>query len=125
MAQRRTRIFGGINPKNQGVQMVNRQAYPLWRVTTPAPVDAETLRDAEALVASCENCTPDDAEFAFDYVLDSLTGCDPEATDYVLNEPAHCPNCGHEIQPGHWRWQEDDEGRTVFICPGTLIRLIR
>ena len=103
--------------------MVNRDAYPFWRKTTSVPVDAETLRRAEALILSCEACAPDVAEVAFEYVLDSITGCDPESTDYILSEPVQCPNCGNPIQAGHWRWQETEQGRTVFIRPGTLVTL--
>ena len=104
--------------------MVRRETYPVWRNTKPVPVDAEILRAAERLIESCEACEPDRAEIPFDYVLDSVTGCDPESTDYVLAKAAHCPNCQAVIHAGCWRWHDSDKnGRTVFILPGTLVCL--
>src|SRR5262249_31168860 len=98
--------------------------FPEWRKTTPVLVDVQTARAAEQQIASCEACTPGLAEVPFDYLLDSLTGCDPEITDYVLAEPAQCPACGAMLQTGYWRWSDSEEqGRTAFILPGTLIVL--
>jgi hypothetical protein len=63
-------------------------------------------------------------KFLFDYILDSITGCDPESTDYVLLEPARCPACGAELHTGAWRWTESEgEGPTAFILPSTLVTL--
>ena len=106
--------------------MVGRETFPVWRNTNPVTVDAATLRQAERLIDGCEACSPDTAEIPFDHVLDSVTGCDPEFTDYVLSESAHCPKCSTPLQAGYWRWEEnEDEGRTVFILPGTLVSLKR
>jgi hypothetical protein len=60
-------------------------------------VNAETLRKAEKLIESCEHCNPEGAEIPFDNVLDRVTGSDLSVTDYVLEEPAKCPNCKREI----------------------------
>jgi len=38
-----------------------------------------------------------DAEIPFDNMLDRLTGSDPSVTDYVLEVPAICLQCGAEI----------------------------
>jgi hypothetical protein len=98
--------------------------YPHWKTTTAVPVDAATLRTAEQQIASCEACTPDPAEVPFEHVLDCLTGCDPESTDYVLTEPARCPNCWAELHTGYWRWcTSEEEGGKVFILPGSLVAL--
>ena len=97
--------------------------YPEWRHTTPVVVDVGAKRSAELHVASCESCTPDLADVPFDYLLDSVTGCDPESTDYVLAEPAQCPACGATLKTGYWRWGTSEEGRTAFILPGTLVVL--
>jgi hypothetical protein len=87
-------------------------------------VDAQTIRTAEREIVSCEACSSDMAEVPFDHILDSITGCDPELTDYVLSEPAWCPACGAELHPGSWRWTEsENEGRTAFILPSTLVTL--
>ena len=95
------------------------QVHPLWRKTT-------TVRLAEQHIDSCEACTSDLAEVPFDYILDSITGCDPEVTDYVLPEPAHCPRCSGVIRTGFWRWySSEEEGRKVFVLPGTLVALKR
>jgi hypothetical protein len=60
-------------------------------------IDAATLRKAERLIESCEGCNPFGAGIPFDNILDRVTGSDPSATDYVLEEPAKCPNCRREI----------------------------
>jgi hypothetical protein len=94
--------------------------------TRPVTVDVAALRLAEQLIVSCEACTPDLAEISFEHVLDCITGCDPESTDYVLKEPARCPNCGAEVLTGYWRWYKPEAGgRKVFILPGTLVALKR
>jgi hypothetical protein len=59
-------------------------------------VDATTLRQAEKLIESCEHCNPE-AAIPFDNILDRVTGSDPSVTDYVLEQPAKCPNCRREI----------------------------
>jgi hypothetical protein len=98
--------------------------YPLWRKTTPVRVDAATLRQAEQHIDSCESCNPNLAEVPFEYVLDYLTGCDPEVTDYILPGPARCPRCNAAIRTGFWRWYKtEDDGRKVFVLPGTLVNL--
>jgi hypothetical protein len=56
-------------------------------------IKATTLHEAERLIESCEHCNPDGAEIPFDVILDRVTGSDPSVTDYVLEQPARCPNC--------------------------------
>jgi hypothetical protein len=56
------------------------------------------LRKAERLIESCEACNEDDAQIPFDNILDRVTGSDPSVTDYILEEPAKCPNCRREIR---------------------------
>jgi hypothetical protein len=103
---------------------IRPRAYPSWKDTIPVPIDKETAQKAEGQIDSCEACNPDVAEVPFDYVLDSITGCDPEVSDYVLSEPAHCPRCGGEVRTGYWRWYTNQKGeRMVFILPGTLVTL--
>ena len=48
------------------------------------------------MIAGCEACS-EDAEIPFDNILDRLTGSDPSVTDYVLETPARCLQCGAEI----------------------------
>ena len=100
------------------------QGYPSWRKTRPVRIDVPTLRAAEQHIESCERCTPDLAEIPFEYILDSLTGCDPEETDYVLPQPARCPRCNAAIRTGFLRWYNGNGGkRKVFVLPGTLVTL--
>src|SRR5947208_910893 len=47
-------------------------------------------------IESCEHCNPL-AEIPFDWILDRITGSDPTVTDYLLEQPAKCPNCRHAI----------------------------
>ena len=76
-----TRDFFDPSPEQQNVVLVN----------------AVTLRKAEQLIESCEAGNPEDAQIPFDNVLDRVTGSDPSVTDYILEEPAKCPNCGREV----------------------------
>jgi hypothetical protein len=100
------------------------QSDPLWRKTRRYRVDTATLRLAEEQVYACEACTPDSSDVPFDYVLDQITGCNPEETDYVLPEPARCPRCDNAIRTGFWRWYATEgNGRKVFVLPGTLVTL--
>jgi hypothetical protein len=62
-----------------------------------ALVDVVNVRKAEALIDSCDHCNPSDDEIPFDNSLDHATGSDPSVTDYVLEQPAKCPNCRREI----------------------------
>ena len=48
------------------------------------------------MIAGCEAYS-EDAEIPFDNILDQLTGSDPSVTDYVLEVPAICLQCGAEI----------------------------
>ena len=60
-------------------------------------VDAATLHEAEQSIESCEACNVEGAEIPFDNILDRVTGSDPSVTDYILEEPAKCPNCRRDI----------------------------
>jgi hypothetical protein len=60
-------------------------------------VSTPVLKHAQHLIAFCEHCNPEHSEFTFDFLLDHVTGCDPMRTEYILEEPAMCPNCKREI----------------------------
>ena len=49
------------------------------------------------LVQSATLRQEEGAQIPFDNILDRVTGSDPSVTDYILEEPAKCPNCRHEI----------------------------
>jgi hypothetical protein len=59
-------------------------------------VDSAIAKKAEQRIQSCEHCHPDDAEIPFDWPLAEVTGR-RGAVEFVLTEPARCPNCKHEI----------------------------
>jgi hypothetical protein len=59
-------------------------------------IDAATLQKAQRMITGCETCS-EDAELPFENILDRLTGSDPSVTDYVLEMPARCLQCGAEI----------------------------
>jgi hypothetical protein len=71
-------------------------------------VEIATLRQAESLIESCEHCNEEGAEIPFDNILDRVTGSYPSVTDYILEQPAKCPNCRREIlektlvEPATW-----------------------
>jgi hypothetical protein len=56
-----------------------------------------TIRQVEPLIESCEHCNPEFSWVPFECVLDGVTGYDPTFTDYLLEEPAKCPRCRHDI----------------------------
>jgi hypothetical protein len=60
-------------------------------------IDASNLRKAEKLIESCEHCNAKGAEIPFDNILDRVTGHNPAVTDYVMAEPAKCPNCRRAV----------------------------
>jgi hypothetical protein len=60
-------------------------------------IDSASLRKAEKLIESCEQCNAEGAEIPFDNILDRVIGSDPSVTDYILEAPAKCPNRRREI----------------------------
>ena len=56
-------------------------------------IDTATLHKAQSVLSGCEACS-DTAQLPFDYILDELTGYDPSVTDYILEMPATCSECG-------------------------------
>jgi hypothetical protein len=60
------------------------------------PIDAVTVQEALRLIVGCEACS-EAAEISFDNILDRVTGSDPSVTDYVLEVPARCLQCGERI----------------------------
>lgn len=60
-------------------------------------IDAKTVRKAQQEICSCDSCSPDDAEYLFSSILDSLMGNDPSVSEYVLEIPAKCPHCGTPV----------------------------
>lgn len=75
----------------------------LLRILNPDPedidvvlVDFGTMEEAQQFIVGCEQCS-ETAEIPFDSLLDAMTGCDPRITEYLLCEPARCPNCHAEV----------------------------
>jgi hypothetical protein len=60
------------------------------------PIDAATAQEAEQQIESCEHCHPADAEMPFDCLLAEVTGKGGEY-EFLLSEPARCPNCKQPI----------------------------
>jgi hypothetical protein len=59
-------------------------------------VDPATAKKAQQQIESCEHCHPGDAEIPFDWLLAEVSG-KRGPYEFVLSEPARCPNCRHEI----------------------------
>jgi hypothetical protein len=59
-------------------------------------VDSVTLKKAKQRIQSCEHCHPHNAEIPFNWLLTEVTGR-RGAVEFVLTEPARCPNCKNEI----------------------------
>ena len=59
-------------------------------------VSRETILQAQAEIGGCENCS-ENAGIIFDFILDEVTGRDALETNYLLSEPAMCPECGAKV----------------------------
>jgi hypothetical protein len=59
-------------------------------------IDAVTVQKAQRMITGCEACLQDPGDL-FASILDVLTGCDPTITDYVLERPTRCLQCGAEV----------------------------
>jgi len=55
-------------------------------------IDEVDVREVEHWLAACQHCA-ENATLALEYVLDAVTGCQPEATEYMMCRPARCPSC--------------------------------
>jgi len=69
-----------------------KEFAPPLETTEIILINESVLLEAQALIATCERCD-DQAEIAFDYLLDAITGSDPTTTEYLLPKPARCPQC--------------------------------
>jgi hypothetical protein len=58
---------------------------------------SQISRKAERLIESCAHYKEEGAQIPVDNILDRVTSSDPNVTDYILEEPAKCPNCRHEV----------------------------
>ncbi|HEY2382479.1 MAG TPA: hypothetical protein VGK48_14985 [Terriglobia bacterium] len=59
-------------------------------------VEESMVAEAQQWIGSCEGCS-EQAEYSFDQILDSLTGCNPAVTEYILCRTALCPHCRGEV----------------------------
>jgi hypothetical protein len=59
-------------------------------------VDSAIVRNVEQQIESCEHCHTVDAEIPFDWLLAEVTG-KRGPYEFMLSEPARCPNCKHDI----------------------------
>jgi len=59
-------------------------------------IGPNTLRRAEREIVFCEHCHPNDSEIPFDWLLTEVTG-KRGPYEFILSEPARCPNCGCKI----------------------------
>jgi hypothetical protein len=59
-------------------------------------VDPAFLSEAQRQVEACEYCRPHEATIPFDWLLAEVTG-KRGSYEFILNEPARCPNCRHDI----------------------------
>jgi hypothetical protein len=55
-------------------------------------VEPSAIRQAESKIAECERCRGDEADHPFDFILADILS-KHGAFDFILSEPAHCPNC--------------------------------
>src|SRR5262245_14184338 len=77
-------------------QNVEKFYEPNFEETNLVFIDEAVLTQAKRNIEGCEHCCPD-AEITLDYILDDITGCDPQLTEYILSHPTNCPVCFHEV----------------------------
>jgi hypothetical protein len=77
-------------------QNVEKFYVPNLEETNFTFVDETVLTQAKHKIEGCEHCCPD-AEITLDYILDEITGSDPQFTEYILSRPTNCPVCFHEV----------------------------
>jgi hypothetical protein len=77
-------------------QNVEKFYVPNLEDTNFVFIEEAVLTKAKHGIEGCEYCCPD-AEITFDYILDEVTGCDPQYTEYILSHPTSCPACFHEV----------------------------
>ena len=59
-------------------------------------VDEDILSKAEKWILACDQCS-NIAELSFEQLLDSITGCNPSTTDYLMRRTVRCPCCNREV----------------------------
>lgn len=89
---------------------VSHNFYPKPENFVIVCIGAPMLKQAENLIAFCEHCNSEDSEFLFDLLLARVTGSDPTRTEYILEEPARCPNCKEKVY------------QKTFVAPHALRR---
>jgi hypothetical protein len=75
-----------------------RYSIPNFLSLASRPAMHEWHRRHTSQTADAETANEDDAQIPFDNILDRVTGSDPSVTDYILEQPAKCPNCRREIR---------------------------
>src|SRR4030095_2646249 len=84
-------------PLQGGVRLMTRDFFdPTPEQQNVVLIYVATVQKAQRMVAGCEDCSEGE-EIPFDVILDRLTGSDPSVTDYILELPAWCLQCGAEI----------------------------
>jgi hypothetical protein len=86
---------------------VSREIVGVWGASEANPMNSRVekarvvlvndaiVAETRQYVSACEHCA-ENAGISFDYLLDSITGCDP-TTDYLICRPATCPCCSREL----------------------------
>jgi hypothetical protein len=69
-----------------------RSSYTILFTVSP-----EVTKVALGHIQGCEQCNPDDAQFPFNIVLDSVLMFSGVHTDYVMLELGKCPRCDSGI----------------------------
>ena len=69
-----------------GVELLTRPSIEL------VTIEPKAIRNAESRIAACERCRPEASELLFDSILADVLD-KHSAFEFVLAEPAKCPNC--------------------------------
>jgi hypothetical protein len=59
-------------------------------------VDPTTIRKTESKIDGCERCRNDESDIPFNFVIADVLE-KHGAFDFIMSEPAHCPNCRAEL----------------------------
>ena len=60
-------------------------------------INATLVHKVMKLIEFPGHCNAEGAEIPFDTILDRVTASDPSVTDYVIEAPGVCLQCGAEI----------------------------
>jgi hypothetical protein len=82
------------------------------------PVDGNVIREATRRIAGCGQCRGDEADQPFDWIIADVLE-KSGSYEFILTEPAHCPNCRQAITEKTFIERQADGSGEVCLCGGS------